>query len=285
MKPYVKKNIFLLFAILSVIVLFTTGQALAWTLEADFNSGTVGERAQGTSGFTSAGSSTLFSDTMAHTGTQSASMAWPSGSSGFHQCRGTISYPSNVSNGGEIWLRGYFWFPLDWDWTCSPRVKIMRIHVKHSDGGNAGYHSILANSNGNIIRSNEIVSPGDIFSDVTFDKGQWQSIEMYVRLATAGNGPVFRIWKNGILLIEDTTAGTLEYSTDQANWTYIMSYWNGGAPKNQTQYLDNFVITTEKPAHVDIKGNPMIGPANTSPSPIASPSPSAPTGLVAAPIN
>jgi hypothetical protein len=283
MKADWKKSLFAIFNILSVSVLFVAGQAFAWTLQADFESGTVGKLAQGTSGFSDAGSATTFSSDLAAYGSKSAKMVWAKGTEGFSSCRGTFDFPSTVGNGGELWIRGYFWFPSNWDWDSSPVVKVMRIHMS---GG--GYHSIFAHYSGRIRSSNEIVSY-EYNTSTYFTLGGWQSLEMYIKFATSGNRPIFRIWKDGVLVFEDTTRATLGSSSDRADFSYIMSNWNGGSPQTQTQYLDNFVITTEKPAHVDSKGNPMIGPANTSPantdrSPVVI-APSSPTGLQAIPNN
>lgn len=81
---------------------------------------------------------------------------------------------------------------------------------------------------------------------------------MYVRLSTTQ--PLFRIWKNGTLVIEDATTPTLGSSSDQADFSYVFTYWNGGSPQDQTAFVDELVYTTSRPSQHDASGNPMIGP-------------------------
>ena len=51
----------------------------AWDITADFEQGTVGQEAQGTSGFSDAFSQTLYSNEQAYTGTQSAKVGFTQG--------------------------------------------------------------------------------------------------------------------------------------------------------------------------------------------------------------
>jgi len=150
------------------------------------------------------------------------------------------------------------------------------VAVLTSGGVGVGYLSVFADTNGMILLSNEVqgYQPS---TGVSFDVNNWQSIEMYVKFSTTT--PVFRIWKNGILLIQDTTRRTLN-STNSADFSYIFTYWNGNVPQDQTSYIDDFYYTTETPSKVDAAGNFMIGPIDwASPSDTTSPSP--PTGLTA----
>lgn len=260
-------------SILTAVFLLGAGQASAWTVKADFDSGTTGSRAKGTSGFDYAGAATLFSTDKATSGSKSAKMTWPEGHEGWGVAHGEFTYPSVVTNGGEVWARGNFYFATPWSWACSPVVKVLRgVHVSTSSGSHIGYHSVFANSLGEIVHSNE---PGDkqTSTGVKFDIDKWQSIEMYVKLSTSE--PIFRIWKNNVLIYEDKTTATLKNVTDKADFSYIMTNWNGGAPQSQVQYVDDFIITTDKPAQVDSQGKPMIGSSNiVSPPPaVTAPAP------------
>lgn len=265
-------KMFNVFRILLAITLLAGGQAFAWTVAANFESGTVGNKAEGTSGFTEAGSQTILSSEKSASGSKSAKMTWPQGSDGWGIAHGYLDYP-NVANESEIWARAYFYFASPWSWSCNPVSKVIRLHIAHSNGSNAGYHSILLNSAGNIVVSNEIA---DIQPDtgVKFDIDKWQSIEMYVKLSTSD--PIFRIWKNGILIYEDRAHNTMSSTSDFSDSSYIMTYWNGGAPQNQTQYVDEVLFTNERPSEVDSKGNSMIGSGSVT-SPIVAPAP--PYGL------
>lgn len=256
------------------LVLGASPAVRAWTTDADFDSGAIDTLAQGLSGFDEAGTQTLFSSTRSAAGGQSARMVWPSGSDGWAVAHGYLAYPSTVGDGSEVWARAYFYFESPWSWDCSPVVKVLRgVHVTTSSGDNVGYLSVLADSNGDILLSNE-VGDRQVSTGVRFDTDRWQSIEMYAKLSATT--PIFRIWKDGVLIDQDTSTRTLASSSDRADFAYVMTYWNGGAPQTQTEYVDEIILTTTTPAGRDSSGNPMIGPLGSLPDPTV---PRAPTEL------
>jgi hypothetical protein len=263
------KKKFILLNILSLLFFGASEQAFAWTKSANFESGSVGSLAQGTSGFDYAGSATTFSSDKSASGSKSAKMLWPKGSEGWTIDHGELNNSQNVTNGQEIWARGYYYFASPWSWANAGGVagfiKILRIHIANSSGGNVGYLSFIANASGQIISSNEAADYGPV-TGAKLDTDAWQCLEIYANLSTSS--PVLRMWKNGVLIFEDTSHRTISSTSDYANFTYIMTTWNGGAPQNQTEYVDEFVVTTDRPSQVDSKGNYMIGPVNgTSPAP------------------
>jgi len=260
---------FVLFNILSLLLFFTSAQAFAWTKSANFESGSVGSLAQGASGFDYAGSATTFSSDKKASGSKSAKMLWPKGSEGWTIDHGELNHSQSVTNGQEIWARGYYYFASPWSWAnaggAAGFIKILRIHVANASGGNVGYLSFIANASGQIIASNEPADYGPV-TGAKLDTDAWQCLEIYANLSTSS--PVVRMWKNGVLIFEDTTHRTLSSTSDYANFSYIMTTWNGGAPQNQTEYVDELVVTTDKPSQVDSKGNRMIGLVNgTTPTP------------------
>lgn len=91
----------------------------------------------------------------------------------------------------------------------------------------------------------------------------WESYEFYVKFhhkaKDDGGEAVVRFWKNGKLLKEVTDRKTLVNSSDYSQRTLLFTYWNGGAPKTQHMYVDNIVLTSQKPTNRDEKGNPYIG--------------------------
>lgn len=260
-KLFKTHKIFPLLIILLFVFPFTSVQAIAWTFSADFEKGTLGTKAKGLSGFSGAGTSTLFSYEKAANGKQSAKIVWPKGSEGWGVAHGEIIYPQRVTNEQEIWARGYYYFSSPWSFAAKPVSKILRIHIANSLGNHVGYHSVLAGGDigtlGHILPSNE-VSEARLDTGVLFDIDEWQCIEIYLKLSP--NNPITRIWKNGILIYENIKRPTLKSTTDYADFSYILSYWNGGAPQNQIMYVDDFIITTTKPSKFDSKKNSMIGP-------------------------
>lgn len=276
-KSMIAKGFPVLNAILLSVCLGLSADALAWTSTADFESGVTGARAQGASGFSYSGTGTTFSADKAALGAKSAKMAWVAHSDGWDVDSGFPVFDKTVplSEGQEIWARGYFYFASPWSFTATPVVKVMRIHVANASGGNVGWHSIEAggvlngdngtlNANrlGYILSSNEPISRQASTGEM-FDIDRWQCMEIYVKLSTTT--PVTRIWKDGKLIYENKSDKTLSSSTDYANSVVVMSYWNGGAPQNQIEYVDDIIVTTDTPHSKDSAGNAMIGPALTPP--------------------
>lgn len=245
--------------ILLVMSFFASERAFAWTVASNFEGGTIKTAAAPVSsgGFDLGNASTAyFSDTYANTGTKSAAMYF---AQGVENVAGVYNSGGGFGEGHEIWYRAYFYFPSGWSWTSSPVVKMMRITMQNP----ATHHSVFADSYGQIVLSNE---PGNnqLNTGVYWDTGRWQCVEMYVKLSTSS--PIFRIWKDGKLIIEDTKTPTLQsgMTTDAGAGHLIFGNWNGGSPRNQTAYVDDIELTDVSPSQVDSKGNHMIGPTNGS---------------------
>jgi hypothetical protein len=247
--------------ILAIIIILFPLWVGAWTETYTFEDGTNEAACTGSTGFDSAGTTTTFSTTMAHTGTKSAKFIHPVGQDDWNEATGIIGIP-NVAEGGEIWIRWYDYIVPTWDWTANPVVKVMRIGTYNTGGEGEGWLSVFAHhTDGMIMLSNE---PLDIQTNSTtaFTQGAWTCYEMYVKLhATAGQA-IFRIWKNGILVHNDITHATFVNATDTARIVYVWSYWNGNVPATQTDYLDDLIITSDTPANRDAADNPMIGPSD-----------------------
>lgn len=258
MKKYGKILRRLGYVLFVVFIIFPIKLSYAWTLNANFEEGKLGDKAHGLSGFSEAGSLTVFSADNSAAGKKSAQIKWLAGNDGWGKSHGSLIYPQKVSEGGEIWARGYFFFKSPWSFKASPFAKLLRIHIEDSLGKHIGYHSIIFDSDRNIVVSNE-VRDFQPTSSAKLDADSWQCLEIYVNLSSSAG--IMRIWKNGELAFEDTQRNTLKNSTDFADFSYIMTYWNGGAPQDQTEYVDELVITTDTPAQKDKNGNPMIGPA------------------------
>lgn len=258
-----------------IIMSFFAWQAFAWTISRDFEGGTVGQVATGTSGFFWVNSGNIkFSNSVVHNGTKSVAAQFTSGSV---DTTGATFEGNNatVSEGGEAWYRGYFYFPTGWKWNGT--TKIMRFQTPR------GYLSVLS-GNGSIQASNEPAvyagydgQPGILeATGSNFDTGKWQCIEMYVKLSsTAGKG-IFRIWKDGILIYQRTTLPTVSGPGQGLNdVNTLFNYWNESSPQNQTAYVDDIKITSDIPSNVDAQGNRMIGPTDWLSGNTALPAPTA----------
>jgi hypothetical protein len=236
----------------------------------DFEGGSLGSIAQGSNAF-QANSQTYnitYSNTQTNSGSLAAKFAWDANNVGAGEY-GIVDYPGQVSSGGEVWVRAYFYFGTPWSW-ASYNGQYSMIKILRGAATNVGgFLSVFADSSGTIVLSNE---PGDkqTLTNSTFDIGKWQCIEMYVKLSPTQG--VFRIWKNGVLIAEDKSTRTLNGGT-YAACAYMMSQWNNGVSQNQNMYMDDIVVTSDRPSQVDAQGNPMIGPISGSASLAA------PTGL------
>jgi hypothetical protein len=78
--------------------------------------------------------------------------------------------------------------------------------------------------------------------------GRWQCVEAEVVLNDAGraNGR-FVLWVDGV---EDARRERLNwlggYEAYGLNAVLLENYWNGGAPRAQSRYIDNFVVSTAR---------------------------------------
>jgi hypothetical protein len=262
-----------------LIVLFSC-HAHAWTIDSNFNSGSIGTKADGADGFTGAFKNSLYSDKFVNSGKGSAQLTITEGSKGFGEFGGEYKFPKVLREGDEVWIRVWAYFPTGFSFSCggcSQGVKYIRIHTASESGSNEGYHSILLKDSavevdsevtGKTFHSNNVGKKTVGEKNTT---GTWHAYEMYIRFsATPGKG-VYRVWQNGNLVFEDTTTNTLKSSTSKADLIYLFSYWNNGAPKTQSAFVDEIIVTSVKPSETDSEGNPFIGVGNFKP--IAPPSP------------
>lgn len=85
-------------------------------------------------------------------------------------------------------------------------------------------------------------------SSVSTRTGVWHCIETRARLNDAGqsNGAQ-QLWVNGVLEAERTGLNFVgSYSDYGINAVFLENYWNGGAPKTQDRFFDNFVVSTKR---------------------------------------
>ena len=78
--------------------------------------------------------------------------------------------------------------------------------------------------------------------------GQWYCVEARVRLNDPGqaNGS-FQLWIDSQLEAEASDLNWVGgYTGFGINAVFLENYWNGGAPKAQERYFDNFVVSTER---------------------------------------
>jgi hypothetical protein len=68
-----------------------------------------------------------------------------------------------------------------------------------------------------------------------------------------------RLYKNGKLLKDIQDQETLMTATSRATDFYLFTYWNGGAPKSESMFIDSMTVTTDTPSNRDANGFPFLG--------------------------
>ena len=269
--------------LLLIYLLIHVTQVNAWIHNADFEAGTLGQLAEGPNGFTKAFVNTKFTDVKVNTGTRASTVGVKQGNTAFGGWGGELRYPSHLREGDELWFRAYIYFPANFDYSAGGvGLKTMRIHVKSGTGNNEGYLGfVISNVNGRIRPGSEVDkvdfnnSTGNRTVGQVVPKGVWQAYEMYIKFSATPGKAIYRIWQNDDLVFEDTINNTLGTSASRSDFVYMFSYWNDGAPKTQTAYVDDIVITNQRPSQIDKHGNPRIG--LTGGPIVAAPNP--PTGI------
>jgi hypothetical protein len=96
------------------------------------------------------------------------------------------------------------------------------------------------------------IARSGFFLDDPENAGRWICFEMEVKLNTPGETDgLYRFWADDELIVERTGVD-LRGSTDyKINEIMLDCYWNGGSPKAQSRYYDDFVISTSKIGPVD----------------------------------
>ncbi len=272
--------------LLPFLILFT-GHANAWVITADFEQGNVGDKAMlpNPDAFHSHANDSRYASSPVLSGNQSGSVTVQGGdtSGGFGKWGGSWKFPAPLKENDEIWFRVWVYYPIDFNFSSSSPegMKFMRIHVASANGDNEGYHHNYIKQVGNrggLFVGGEVIGPDGktIFDNKPMNElrgnnntgiakvtlGQWHAFEQYVKFSSKPGQGIRRTWHNGKLVMEDKQTATLGSSSSISDFIYIWTYWNGGAPKTQTAYIDNVTITSDPPGNTDSNGNLFIGTGN-----------------------
>lgn len=245
------------------------------------------------SAFTGDSSKTYIVDTESYSGGKSIELNVTEGQTGFGSFGGTILFNKcthaggrNLVKGDEIWLRMRIKFPTDYELTGEGRNKFIRFRTFYMDGNtkkSAGYNDLYLDAPPGTDNNNPggyapfqfiyegaqhwFRMPGDWMT-----MGQWNTIEFYLKLddetASQGGTPWVRVWLNGDLFAETNERNTLYTPDTFVESLYLFTYFgNDGAPKTQSLWIDDFVLTTDEPLARDEHGNPFIGMGIAPPNP------------------
>ncbi len=238
----------------------------------DFESGLPGQSARGDAAFSDP-MATTYSNERAFAGNQSARMAVTEGSTAFGEWGAIRNLPSRPKEGDEMWFRVAAYFPSTFDYTANPRLKFLRIHTMSDSASNEGYIDVYILPNGLFTYDTEILNYVTKDLGAPLQKGKWETYEVYVKFSSVSGQGIFRLWQNGKLIHENKQWKTLRSASSYSDRVHIFTYWNGGAPKSQSAFIDDVVIANTRPTARDAAGNYMIGPSRYGvkmPSPPAS---------------
>jgi len=91
------------------------------------------------------------------------------------------------------------------------------------------------------------IARSGFFFDAPENAGRWIRLEMEVKLNTPGQADgLYRFWADDELIVERTGVDLRGGTQDKINEVMLDTYWNGGSPKAQSRYYDDFVIATER---------------------------------------
>jgi len=149
-------------------------------------------------------------------------------------------------------------------------MKFMRIHTMDKNGNNQGYQHtfIKGGTTGGKIAASTEVHPSPFWKNnggrqdnkgTSVPRDKWVTYEFMVKFHSEDNKGEYRLWQDGNLIFEDTKTPTLISPTSVSDLVYFYTYWNNGAPRSQTSYVDDIVLTNEIPGKKDAHGNPYIG--------------------------
>ena len=284
----------------AISLLLCSNLVYGWTLQMDFNDGALNDVVND-----SGKSYHVFSNAAGHTtysncdgqkiDGQCARMSISKGHDGWGTWGGRINFNerglTNLVAGSEVWISVRVFMPEGFDYSASPHLKFLRLHTKSPSSSNEGYNDWYITPDGPTHNGKSDVPFFFVkeqqnlvryFGDFNVDrpiKGQWENYEIYMKMdyrtVDEGGTSRVRVWKNGRLLGEFNDMRTLNKSDSYAGSFLIFTYWNGGnasgtgtrPTKDQHLFIDDLIITTDRPSKTDSLGNHMIGNVLKIPSP------------------
>lgn len=262
--------------------------ALAWSSRVDCEGGAANTLPANKTGPGAIfwGNNTRYSTEQVGTGKQSCKFSIKAGSEGWPSSGGPLewgsifSLPASLKVGEELWVRVSVFLPNDFQIvTNTGQLKFIRLHTK-TVTTNTGcldllmgvkntplwdtllkrdtYPPYIASFEGRpgltMVGSRPIDDPA---------LGRWETYEIYVKLdsVSVNNGGmgVMRVWKNNRLIINATNQVAAADKSGIVDSVYLFTYWNGTAPADQYAYMDDMILTNERPANRDANGYAFIG--------------------------
>lgn len=261
--------------LLLLCILASTSQAYAWNMQKNFEDGIVGEIATGSDGLTMNAAQATYDKTHVYSGNMALNAQVWAGATAYG---GAINYPSSIGEGDEVWYRARWYFPTSWQFTNTSGMKIMRI--AGSAGGGDWWDIYIDKDTHQIEPHTDLGTAKVAFNTYKYNQspllngphGQhgepvkidaWNTYEIYVKFSADPNKAIIRIWQEGKLVFNCAgVVPTLGSSSNKSDRVLVGNYYNGNAPKTQSAWVDDIVVTSDRPSNSDDYGNPMIGMTN-----------------------
>jgi len=125
-----------------------------WTLDLNFDVGNEGTKV---TEFSSAAGSTFYEKNIVYSGGGSAQLNIADNVEGFGTWGGTKSFPTNLSEGDDVWVKISTYMPQDFDYTTNFSLKFLRLHVDQR-----GFTDIYINNDGTYKYQNELYTTSNL---------------------------------------------------------------------------------------------------------------------------
>jgi hypothetical protein len=234
-----------------------TALARRFTIRRGFE-GTVGVKTSLESdGFGGDDGNSLYSSEQAATGLTSGKMTIRLSNSdgGFGGWGGVIGLPQKLQQGDELFLRFRQFYQPGFNFYTTGgggHVKFLRVRTETPAGANKGYADVYWQSAGQATTYKFIkeFSPNlwQYFGSTTTHPhitGQWVTYNVSILWHSDPAQGRYRVWRDGDLLA-DLSVTTLSDAADVATAFYLFTYWNGTVPQEQSCYIDDLVITSDR---------------------------------------
>lgn len=186
---------------------------------------------------------------------------------------GSVRLPQGVGLGEEIRIRFRVFFPENYKFeSCKSlglpgcevpetnnSIKFIGINFNVYNQGRHWFNIYHDNSSSDYFWVYEGNHSG--FTKIQQDpivKGRWETFEYYTKFSTTSQPSNVRVYKNG-KLIHESSSNTINTTDMYMTSLYLLEYWNGGAPADQSVYFDEIIITNKTPKNTDEYGNPYLG--------------------------
>lgn len=181
-----------------------------------------------------------------------------------------------LTGGDECWMSMRVYIPTGFSFATSDgALKWMRVYTQNTAGSDDGYDDALwgtgaGTSNNNWIgnfEGNPLVQNFDSPNTHNPPIASWTTYDFYIKFGTTTATGILRFWINKVQVGGDMAVQTMINSNDQATLALFGTYWNGGAPQNQTIYTSMCAVACNCAASgrrdqtvmaTDTNGKPLI---------------------------